>query len=66
MVRQIHTSECAKYVVWLYWAYMPLVKFFLYLVVLMIMFYTSQALPLGCMAHTRSNTREELCYEDQK
>ncbi|RLB82021.1 MAG: hypothetical protein DRH17_07130 [Deltaproteobacteria bacterium] len=40
MVWHMDLNESSRYVGWLYWAYMHVVKFFLYLVVLVIMFYS--------------------------
>lgn len=40
MVWHVETGESSKYVGWLYWAYMHVVKSFLYLIVLVVMFYT--------------------------
>jgi uncharacterized protein involved in cysteine biosynthesis len=36
----IEAGERSKYIGWLYWAYMHIVKFFLYVLVLVLMFYT--------------------------
>jgi CysZ protein len=40
MVWHIETGESSKYVGWLYWVYLHVVKFFLYVIVLVVMFYT--------------------------
>lgn len=40
MLWHLGNSESSRYVGWLYWAYMHLMKVFLYLIVLVVMFYT--------------------------
>lgn len=40
MIWSVDTSQSSRYVEWLYWAYVHVVKFFLYVVLLVIMFYT--------------------------
>jgi CysZ protein len=40
MVWHVEIGESSTYVGWLYWAYLHVVKFFLYLIVLVVMFYT--------------------------
>jgi len=40
MVWHIEAGESSKYMGWLYWAYLHVVKFLLYLIVLTVMFYT--------------------------
>jgi CysZ protein len=40
MVWHVETGQASKYVGWLYWVYLHVVKFFLYAIVLVVMFYT--------------------------
>lgn len=40
MLWHLENGESSRYVGWLYWAYMHLIKIFLYLIVLVVMFYT--------------------------
>jgi CysZ protein len=58
------TVESSKYVGWLYWAYIHVVKFFLYLIVLVIMFYTFIVLSniVGSPFYDHISARYERMY----
>ena len=66
MVWHIDTAESSTFLGWLYWAFMHIVKFFLYLVVLVIMFYTFIVLSnvLGSPIYDYISTRYEQLHYD--
>ncbi len=66
MVWRIDAGESSKYIGWLYWAYTHIVKLFLYLIALAVMFYTfivfSNILASPVYDHIVSKY-EHMCYQ---